>query len=77
MKNSFILYHEFSDYINKLTDEQAGQLFKAIFAYEKDGTLPELDPITDMVFKAFINQTIDHSDETKIWHEIIAEESNV
>lgn len=56
MKNSFILYHEFSDYINKLTDEQTGQLLKAIFAYEQDGTAPQLDPITDMVFTIIQNQ---------------------
>jgi hypothetical protein len=56
MKNSFILYHEYSDYINKLTDEQTGKLLKAIFAYEQDGTVPQLDPITDMVFTVIRKQ---------------------
>ena len=56
MKNSFILYHEYSDYINKLTDEQAGQLLKAIFAYVQDGTMPTLDPLTDMVFTVIRKQ---------------------
>ena len=36
-KNSFILFYEWEDSIRSLTDEQAGQLLRALFAYEKRG----------------------------------------
>lgn len=40
-KNSFILYHDRYDMIKVLTDEDAGQLIKAIFEYEVNKTIPE------------------------------------
>lgn len=49
-KNSFVLYVDSKDVVDRLTDEQAGQLFKAIFDYEANGALPELDAMTDIVF---------------------------
>ena len=36
-KKSFILYCDNSAYLDTLTDAQAGQLLRAIFAYQCDG----------------------------------------
>ena len=53
MKNSFILYTEQKAVIDKLTDEQAGKLIKAIYAYET-GEEMELDAILDLVITPFL-----------------------
>ena len=49
-KDSFILYTEHGQIIQKLDDAQAGRLLKGIMTYEIEGELPELDDITDIVF---------------------------
>ena len=36
--------------LERLTDEQAGQLFKAIFAYALAGEIKDLDPLAAVVF---------------------------
>ena len=53
MKNSFILYTEQKAVIDKLTDEQAGKLIKAIYAHET-GEEMELDAILDLVITPFL-----------------------
>ena len=53
MKNSFILYTEQKAVIDKLTDEQAGRLIKAIYAHET-GEEMELDAILDLVITPFL-----------------------
>ena len=53
MKNSFILYTEQKAVIDKLTDEQAGKLIKAIYAHET-GEEMELDSILDLVITPFL-----------------------
>ena len=50
MKNSFLLYHDQMNIIDKLTDEQAGQLLKAIVKYSSTGELIELDFGVEMAF---------------------------
>jgi hypothetical protein len=40
MKKSFILYHDGLNVLDKLSDEQAGQLFKAIRNYQTKGEQP-------------------------------------
>lgn len=37
VKDSFIVFYEWEDNLRKLSDEQMGQVFRAIFAYEKRG----------------------------------------
>ena len=54
MKNSFILYTEQKAVIDKLTDEQAGKLIKAIYAHEM-GEEYELDNILDLVITPFLS----------------------
>lgn len=53
MKNSFILYTEQKAVIDKLTDEQAGKLIKAIYAHET-GEDYNLDAILDLVITPFL-----------------------
>lgn len=43
MKSAVCLPHEFSDVFGSLTDEQAGQLIKAIFYYDITGEQTDLD----------------------------------
>lgn len=49
-KDSFILYLEQQEVFEMLTDEQAGQLIKNIFKYEKFGTIPKMDKMLNLAF---------------------------
>lgn len=51
-RKSFIIHHDSLDVIDKLSDEQAGKLLKAIKAYQL-GEDYELDLMTDLVFTPF------------------------
>lgn len=66
MKDSFILYTEQLEVIDKLTDEQVGKLFRTIKKYVLTGETDELDLITELAFKP-IQQTIDKNN--KKWEE--------
>lgn len=57
-KHSFVLYTDQKAVIDKLSNEQAGQLIKAIYAYVDTGQLPRLDMTLDLVITPFIT-TID------------------
>lgn len=48
-KKSFVLYADLQGPFGKLTDEDAGRLIKAIFAYANDGEVMELPPAADML----------------------------
>ena len=63
--NSFILYCDQSDLVNKLTDEQAGSLIKKIYGYCGNGRQdPNIkDPILDIVFTS-LKITIDRDHTT-------------
>ena len=52
-KDSFILYTEQKAIIDKLTDEQAGKLIKAIYEYVATNKIPQLDSILDLVIIPF------------------------
>lgn len=41
MKKSFVLYHDLDEVFSFLTDEEAGQLIKAVFAFEVRGEVTE------------------------------------
>ena len=57
INKSFILHKDSLSILDKLGDEQAGQLFKAIYQYQNNKELPKkLDPITDLLITPFINQ---------------------
>ena len=53
MKDSFILYTEQKEVIDKLSDEQAGKLIKAIYKYVETEKMPELDKLIDIVIIHF------------------------
>mgnify|MGYP004657340267 CR=1 FL=1 len=55
-KKSFILYADYIKHIGKLSDEDAGRLFKAIFDYVNEGKLPNLDGMAAMAFSFISNQ---------------------
>ena len=61
-KDSFVMYAEWGEQINKLSNEQAGLLVKSIFAYKTGMVLPELDPMTEMCF-SFLKSTIERDSE--------------
>jgi len=55
INKSFIIHKDSLSVLNKLTDEQAGKLFKAIFDYQINNVLPE-DTLTSIIFEPFFNQ---------------------
>lgn len=68
-KQSFVLYTDLGAHLDKLTNEDAGLLFKAIFKYQTDGLIPELSPAADMLFGVICSQ-IDR--ESKKWETVRA-----
>ena len=61
-KNSFLIYLDYEEHFNLLTDEQIGQLIRAIIKYEKSGEMPELDGMLKMAF-SFIKTQLDRDRE--------------
>lgn len=62
MNDSFILYTSYYALIEGLTDEQLGQLTRAIFLYARDGKTINLEPVVRMAF-AFIKDNIERNQE--------------
>ncbi len=50
MKNSFLIYHEYRDILEDLTNEELGKLFRAIFDYEIDNKIPHFVGLMKMAF---------------------------
>lgn len=57
-KNSFVLYHNYRETLEDLTDEQVGTLFRAIFDYEIERKEPNFDGELKIAFK-FIKKDLD------------------
>ena len=57
-KKSFVLYLEYAEYFAELTDEQAGKVIKAIYAFEQGQELPELSGAAKIAFSAIRNQLV-------------------
>ena len=58
-KKSLLLYYDYQQHFNFLTDEQTGKIIKAMLAYEINGVFPEFDePIMQMTF-SFIKSNLD------------------
>lgn len=62
MNDSFILYTSYYALIEGLTDEQLGQLTRAIFLYARDGRTISLEPVVRMAF-AFIKDNIERNQD--------------
>lgn len=52
---SFILHKDSLSILNKLSDEEAGKLFKAIFNFQTQNILPA-EKMIDCIFEPFLNQ---------------------
>ena len=62
MNDSFILYTSDYQLIEGLTDEQLGQLTRALFVYARDGEVINLEPVVRMAF-VFIKDKIDRNQQ--------------
>ena len=62
MNDSFILYTSDYQLIEGLTDEQLGQLTRALFIYARDGEIINLEPVVRMAF-VFIKDKIDRNQQ--------------
>ena len=71
-KKSFVLYNDYYKHIIKLSDEDAGQLFKAILASANNEEIPELSPIADITFSFISEQLIR---DTSKWENICKKRS--
>ena len=60
MNDSFILYTSYYAIIEGLTDEQLGQLTRALFIYARDREVIKLEPVVRMAF-SFIKDNIDRN----------------
>jgi len=61
-KVSFLMYLDYEEQFNLLTDEQLGQLMRAIIKYEKTKEIPQLDAELKMAF-SFIKTQLDRDRE--------------
>lgn len=61
-KNSFLIYLDYEEQFNLLTDEQVGQLMRAIIKYEKTQEIPQLEGMLKMAF-SFIKTQLDRDRE--------------
>lgn len=57
-KNSFILYTEYFDELSMLSDQEAGMIIKAVYAYECGREMPELSGRAQSLF-SIIQQRLD------------------
>lgn len=57
MKKAFLLYADYFDYFQTLTDDELGRVIRAIFAYQRTGELPSFDDrALKLVFDLIRNQ---------------------
>lgn len=58
-KKSLLLYYDYQQHFNFLTDEQLGRLIRAMFDYEINRVVPEFDePVMKMCF-SFVQSNLD------------------
>lgn len=60
VKNSFVVYAELEKQINRMTDSQAGQLFRAMFVYNRGEEPAFGDPMVAMAFD-FVQPVMDRN----------------
>lgn len=64
-KPSFLVCYDSEVVLSRLTDEEAGRLFKSLFRYGKEGIEPEFSKVAlDMAFAIF-SMDIDKSNKRK------------
>ena len=55
MKKSFVVYTDWAEFLEDITDEEAGILFKALFEYAADGTEPAFKGAMRPIFRMMKN----------------------
>jgi len=73
-KKGFVLYNDYKDMCDDLTDEEAGQLFKAIFAHEAGEEGPHLEGPLKGIFHLIANQL--DRDRAKYQDKVITNQKN-
>ena len=71
MKNSFVLYYDLDEVFGFLSDEEAGQLIKAVFAFEVRGEVTDFD---DRMMKSSYKRITDSLTRNKKKYELMCEE---
>lgn len=61
-KHAFIMYTEYIEHFSILTNEELGELMRAVFLYEETGEVPELEGACKMAF-SFIRADLDSNRE--------------
>lgn len=61
-KKSFLIYLDYKEHFDLLTDEQLGMLMRAIMEYESTGKEPKIDGVLKMAF-SFIKKQLDRDRE--------------
>ncbi len=61
-KRYFMMFLDYKEHLELLTDEERGKLLMALFAYADDGTVAELDGMTRMAF-SFLRAQIDRDNK--------------
>lgn len=72
MRDSFVMYTDWSDQFELLDEHQRSDLIMAIFSYQKEEELPEMDSTTAMAF-SFIKKSLDK--DTEKWEAAIKQRS--
>lgn len=67
MKESFVLFTEQKEIFENLSNEQAGQLIKAVFSYIETEKIPKMDTILNIAFIP-IRQALDRNNDK--WEDI-------
>ena len=63
-KKTLVLFIENREYIDQLSNDQAGRLTKAVFAYEDEGAVPDFsDDITLSILFGVMKKQLDYMDE--------------
>lgn len=60
--SALLLFKDMKTYIDKLSMEETGELFKAVFAYANKEQVPQLSSRVDIMFELF-KRTIDKNEE--------------
>ncbi|MGD9581340.1 MAG: DUF6291 domain-containing protein [Vampirovibrionia bacterium] len=55
-KNSFLIYHEWFEALQSLTDEELGKFMRGIDSYQATGKIPNFSPLLTMPFNFIKNQ---------------------
>ena len=63
MKKSFVLYHDFEATLNELSDEQAGKLLRATFAYSARGEIVDYGELAVKLTMPAVRAQIDRDNE--------------